>query len=73
MDFGVRLNTARKMRGFTAQKMAGLLGIGVRSYRAYESGEREPRFAVLVKIADALEVSTDYLLGREDLPEGSAD
>ena len=65
MNFGERLNECRKDRGFTAQKMADMLGVGIRSYRAYESGDREPGFSTLVKMADILEVPTDFLLGRD--------
>lgn len=66
MSFGKRLNQARKANGQTAQQMADMLGIGLRSYRAYESDDREPYFENLVKIADYLNVSTDYLLGRDE-------
>lgn len=65
MSFGKRLNQSRKEHGQTAQNMADILGIGLRSYRAYESGDREPSFETLVKIADFLNVSTDYLLCRD--------
>ena len=73
MTFGSRLNQLRKSRGITAQKMADYLGIGIRSYRAYESGDREPSFAVLVKIADFFDVSTDYLLCRDEFLSKHAD
>lgn len=73
MSFGSRLNQLRKSRGITAQKMADYLGIGIRSYRAYESGDREPSFAVLVKIADFFDVSTDYLLCRDEFLSKHAD
>ena len=73
MTFGSRLNQLRKSRGITAQKMADYLGIGIRSYRAYESGDREPSFAVLVKIADFFDVSTDYLLCRDEFLAKHAD
>lgn len=66
MNFGERLNQTRKEHGKTAQEMADMLGIGLRSYRAYESGDREPYFSNLVKIADFLGVSTDYLLCRDE-------
>lgn len=65
MSFGKRLNQARKEHGQTAQNMADVLGIGLRSYRAYESDDREPCFENLVKIADFLDISTDYLLCRD--------
>jgi len=73
MDFGGKLNKARKNCGYTAQEMADLLGIGLRSYRAYESGDREPHFDNLVKIADYLDVSLDYLLCRDDFLSKHAD
>lgn len=63
-----RLNHWRKLRNYTAQEMADLLCIGLRSYRNYESGDRSPSLDILVQIADILEVSTDYLLGRTENP-----
>lgn len=36
------------------------------TYIAYEIGNREPRYALLVRMAKLLDVSTDYLLGVED-------
>lgn len=73
MEFGYRLNQVRKDRGKTAQNMADMLSIGLRSYRAYESGDREPNYEALVKIADYLDVSTDYLLCRDDFLAKHAD
>lgn len=34
----------------------------------YETGEREPNIATLIKIADFFNVSVDYLLERTDNP-----
>ena len=64
--FCERLNEARKQKGVTALFMANELGIGLRSYRNYESGAREPDLASLTRIADILNVSIDYLLCRDD-------
>ena len=64
--FGQRLNYTRKSKGFTAQQMANELQIALRSYRMYESGNRSPSLEMLVKIADILNVSTDYLLCRDE-------
>ncbi len=63
--FGIRLNKLRKLRGFTAQKMADAIGVNLHSYRKYESNDRQPSYEILVQIADILDVSTDYLLGRD--------
>lgn len=64
--FSQRLNAVRKYRGITAQFMANELNMGLRSYRNYESNDRFPSPEALVKIADILDVSIDYLLGRDD-------
>lgn len=64
--FSKRLRELRKENGLTAQYMADKLGISLRAYQFYESGKREPPLQTLVKIADILIVSTDYLLCRDD-------
>lgn len=70
--FSQRLNETRKSKGVTAQQMADLLHINIRSYRAYESADRSPNIEILVKIADILDVSTDYLLCRDDFLKSHA-
>ena len=71
--FCKRLNETRKSKGITALEMAESLNIGLRSYRHYESGNREPSLAVLVAIADKLDVSTDELLCRDEFLAKHAD
>ncbi|MCL2566370.1 MAG: helix-turn-helix domain-containing protein [Defluviitaleaceae bacterium] len=58
------LNKTRKSQGLTAQQMADYLSINLRSYRAYESNDRQPSLQMLIKIANKLNVTTDYLLNR---------
>lgn len=65
---GKRLNQTRKSKSITAQYMADKLCIALRTYRMYESNDRYPSLEILVGIADILEVSTDYLLGRTENP-----
>lgn len=64
--FGQRLNHTRKSKGFTAQAMADRLSVSIRTYRHYESETSYPSLDTLVKIADILDVSTDYLLCRDE-------
>lgn len=63
--FGKRLNSIRKQRGFTAQQMADSLTVSLRTYRNYESEHSYPSLEALVKISDILDVSIDFLLGRD--------
>lgn len=64
--FKDRLNQKRKQQGLSAKQMAALLGMELRSYRNYESGDREPSLATLIKIADILDISLDDLLCRDE-------
>jgi len=73
MEFPERLNMTRKQKGFTAQRMSDLLSVTLRTYRNYESGHSAPSLQTLVAIADILEVSTDYLLCRDDFLAERAD
>lgn len=64
--FNDRLRSARIARCFTLQKVADSLGISLRSYQKYESGDREPDYQLLVCIADLFNVPIDWLLGRDE-------
>ncbi len=64
--FNNRLHDLRVYRGFTQQFMADSIGVQLRAYQFYESGDRSPSLDTLVKIADVLKVPTDYLLCRDD-------
>lgn len=63
--FKDRLRATRIYRGYTLQKTADAIGIALRSYQKYESGDSEPAFDYLVGLADFLDVPTDFLLGRD--------
>ena len=65
----MRIKALRKQRNITQLKMAMDLHMTQNSISRYESGEREPGIAELVKIADYFRVSVDYLLERTDNPE----
>ena len=60
-----RLRKMRMKRGFTQQAMADQLQISLNAYQKYEQAERSPSLECLVHIADILDVSIDYLLGRD--------
>lgn len=63
--FKDRLRSTRISRGFTLQQTADAVGIALRSYQKYESGDSEPPFVSLVALADFLDVPTDFLLERD--------
>ncbi len=63
---GDRLNFIRKERNMTAQQVADAIGVKLRTYRKYESESISPPISNLVKIADLFDISTDFLLCRDD-------
>ena len=64
--FNNRLREIRMARKYTQQYTADALDIALRSYQCYEGGSRNPSFDMLIKIADFFDVSTDYLLCRDE-------
>ncbi len=70
--FNKRLREMRMKRGFTQQRLADILNIALRSYQCYETGTRTPCYDLLILIADTLDVSIDYLLGRDEFMKSHA-
>ena len=64
MVFQKNLIILRKNAGYSARSFAEKLNIPYTTYLAYEKTEREPKYSLLIKIADILNVSLDDLLGR---------
>ena len=61
----------RKLRRMTQAEVATMAGMSSATISHFETGQREPGPANLVKLADALGVTTDFLLGRTELvPSG---
>ena len=65
VEFGNRLRQLRKDRKLTQQQLAELIGVKNSVISFYEVGERIPSPDVLRKLALALHVTSDYLLGIE--------
>ncbi len=60
------LRNVRKESNLTQKQIAELLNISQQSYSDYENEKTQPDFETLIKIADTLNVSIDFLLGRTD-------
>ncbi len=64
--FGDRLREVRMLRGVTQEELAESADIARTMIGRYETTDQLPALDTLVRIADALGVSTDYLLGRTE-------
>lgn len=65
MEIGERIKKFRIRRGLTQEQFAGKMNSAASTISDIERGKRIPRANTLLKIADILEVSVDYLLGRD--------
>lgn len=64
---GERIKYIRSNKLYTQEQLADYVGRIRNEINMYENGKRIFDFQTLVNIADALDVSTDYLLGRTEL------
>lgn len=64
INFGKRLKALREERNIKQGQFADRIGISRQSMNCYETGKYSPDTETIIKIADFLECSTDYLLGR---------
>ncbi len=64
-SFCERLQSRRESLGLTKTALSKMVGISNVSIREFEIGRKVPTVDTLVALADALGVSTDWLLGRD--------
>jgi transcriptional regulator with XRE-family HTH domain len=64
--FMTRLRQLMDERGLSVTRLVVATGISDKTIRRYREGAHVPSSSHLLKLADALGVSTDYLLGRSD-------
>jgi len=70
--FPARLKAARELRQINQADLAEKAGLPPTSISHFESGSRKPSFDNLRRLAERLNVTADYLLGRVDEPTGLA-
>jgi len=61
----INIKIARIRKNLTQQELAECLGVTYQDISRYETGRVKPPIDKLCKLADALNVTTDYLLNRE--------
>lgn len=66
---GKRIKAARQSKKLTQQELAELADLSTTYISAMERGKKTPKLETLVKLANILNVSTDYLLA--DVVEAS--
>jgi transcriptional regulator with XRE-family HTH domain len=67
MSFGENVALARKRKKLSQDELAKKVGTISVTIGRYERNEIKPSIEVASKIADNLEVSLDYLMGKSDI------
>ena len=67
---GDRVRKIRIARGLTQRQVAQLAGMGLRQYGRLETEHPDCMFSTVIHLARVLGVTTDYLGGLSELPEG---
>jgi transcriptional regulator with XRE-family HTH domain len=67
--FSRRLSTARKIRRLSQDDLARKTRLKQSAISQFETGRRSPSFHNLRRLADALDVNGDYLMGRSNFLE----
>jgi len=62
-----RIYLLRTYKGFSIQDISSVLKIDEKKYKQYENNKKL-KLSELHVVADVLDVSTDYLIGRIDWP-----
>ena len=66
-DIAIRIKELAKIKNVTVKKLLADVGLGYNTMTTYRTSM--PKADNLAKIADYLNCSVDYLLGRTDNPE----
>lgn len=64
-NFSKRLKKIREEKKLSQAELAQKADLQTAAVSHFETGQRKPSFDNLKRLADALNVSVDYLLGRE--------
>jgi len=70
--FSERLRQERERKGLSQADLASKSGLQPSAISHFETNNRAPSFENLKKLADALSVTIDYLIGRAEEPKGSS-
>jgi transcriptional regulator with XRE-family HTH domain len=70
-DFGSRLVSARERRSLSQTELAKLAKLQPAAIGHFERDRRKPSFANVRALARALNISSDFLLGRSSSMEGA--
>lgn len=67
MNYSDRIKELRKGKCLSQEKLADLIGVTKQAVSQYERGVRKPDIPTIDALCDIFNVSSDYLLGKDDV------
>ncbi|MBO8423769.1 MAG: helix-turn-helix transcriptional regulator [Firmicutes bacterium] len=61
-----RIKELRQEKGMSQAQLGAAIGVSQKAVDYWERGVNEPKASYIYKMAEVLEVSSDYLLGLKD-------
>lgn len=68
-SIATRLSVLLEEKSMTQRKLSELIGVSEVTVSRYLNGARKPKADIIIDIANVLDISVDYLLGRTDQKE----
>lgn len=68
-ELAIAIKTIAKSKNITIKQMLTDCALSINTLSSMQSGGYYPRLEAIARIADYLDCSVDYLLGRTDKPE----
>ena len=65
-DYGNRIKQLRESLGLSQEELASVAGISQRQISYYENGKNKPTAEIINRLSNALNTTSDYLLGMTD-------
>lgn len=66
MILSERIKELRQESNLSQSALAKIIGVSQKAIDYWERGINEPKASYIIKMADFFDVSSDYLLGREN-------
>lgn len=70
---GMRINELRQSFGWSQVELAKRLGVAKQTVSNWENDNIQPSIEMLVRLAKIFGVTTDYLLGMDEIPRLDVD
>ena len=66
-NYSNRIRELRRAKGMNQEQLAEQIGLTKQAISQYERGVRKPSFEIIEALCDFFNVSSDYLLGKDDV------